>query len=705
MKTSPLAAVPLAAAGRNAPTLFSRRLLSWRKIGSTVLGVSLLSLAPGAASAESSATVVLSPAIAKSTLLSAMDPAKEITIQLSLPLSDSQGAHELLQHISDPKDPLFRQYITVEEFAARFGGNAADFAAVKQWAVNSQLSILHESSARTSLTVRGTVAQMERLFMTQLNNYRSAAGDEFYSASVAPTLPSEIASKIRGVVGLTGGVQKAPLYQVGKVVGEKPAAAAIGTNAGTGPGGAYAPADLRTAYSIPTFGSLVPQKVAIFEQGGIVKSDITTYETYFGLPNVTIAQTGVDGSDTGANTGTIIEVDLDIDAILGLNPSVKEIHVYVADYLEGIPFSTGLVDTFDEVATKKTAQTLSVSYGIDEVQAGDTAIQNEGDALVECETAGVTVVVSAGDDGAYGRTGTNTKPATLNAPDPGSQPLVTCVGGTSLTTSSTQQYSAEVVWNDLSTGHGATGGGVSSYWALPSYQPSSLVTPNGGSSTHRNVPDVASVADPYTGYAVYTASQGGWLTVGGTSLSAPLWAGYISILNSGLQYLEGVTTPRIGYFNPLLYTALGNSYFPAGSLYPILDGSNGDATLYGTAGYNAGANYNNCTGLGSLWGPAGYEVVLYSGTGKGKPSAPTKINVTPADTSAVISWPASTGALGYAVFVIDTASGGQSSAQFLLTKALNITVTGLTAGQTYRVAVAAVNKGGARERTRTFNTP
>ena len=669
-----------------------------------MLGVTLLSLAPGAASAESSATVALSPAIAKSTLLSAMDPAKEITIQLSLPLSDSQGAHELLQHISDPKDPLFRQYISVEEFAARFGGNAADFAAVKQWAVNNQLSIQHESSARTSLTVRGTVAQMERLFMTQLSNYRSAAGDEFYSASVTPTLPSEIASKIRGVVGLTGGVQKAPLYKVGKVIGEN---AAIRTNAGTGtgPGGAFAPSDLRTAYSIPDFGSLVPQKVAIFEQGGIVQSDITTYETHFGLPNVTIAQTGVDGSDTAANTGTIIEVDLDIDAILGLNPSVKVIHVYVADYLDNIPFSTGLVDTFDAVATNKTAQTLSVSYGIDEVQQGATAIANEGDALLECQTAGVTVLVSAGDDGAYGRTGTNTNPATLNAPDPGSQPLVTCVGGTSLTTSSTQQYVGEVVWNDLSTGHGATGGGVSSYWALPTFQPSALVTPNGGSGTNRNVPDVAAVADPFTGYAVYTASAGGWIEVGGTSLSAPVWAGYISILNAGLQYLDGVTTPRVGYFNPHLYKALGNHYSPAGSLYPILSGSNGDAAKYGTAGYNAGPNYNNCTGLGSLWGPAGYEVVLYSGAGKGKPSAPSSITVTPAATSAAISWPTVTGATGYAVFVMDNASGGQSSAQFLLTKGLNITVTGLTAGHTYRVGVAAVNKHGARQRTSSFTTP
>jgi len=699
---SPLAAAPLVVTGRNAPTLFSRRLFSWRKIGSTVLGVILLSLAPGEASAESSATVALSPAIAKSTFLSAMDPAKEITIQLSLPLSDSQGAYELLQHISDPKDPLFQQYITVEEFAARFGGNAADFAAVKQWAVNNQLSIVHESSARTSLTVRGTVAQITRLFLTQLNNYRAASGDEFYSASVAPTLPSEIASKIRGVVGLTGGVQKAPLYKVGKVIGENPEGAAIGTNAGTGPGGGFAPADLITAYSIPTFGNLVPQKIAVFEQGGIVRSDITTYESHFNLPNVKVTQIGVDGSDTKANE-TIIEVDLDIDAILGLNPSVKQIQVYVADY-KTVNFSIGLVDTFDEVATKKIAQTLSVSYGTDEVVQGTTAIANEADALVECETAGITVVVSAGDDGAYGRTGTNTFPAKLNAPDPGSQPLVTCVGGTSLTTTSTQQYTGEVVWNDLSNGHGSTGGGVSSFWALPNYQPSSLVTPNGGSSAARNVPDVGAVADPFTGYAVYDATDGGWIIVGGTSLSAPVWASYLSILNSGLQYLDGVTTPRIGFFNPLLYSALGNNYSPAGSLYPILDGSNGDAAAYGTAGYNAGPNYNNCTGLGSLWGPAGYEIVLYSGTGKGKPNAPSKINVKAADTSAVISWPASTGALGYAVFVIDTASG-QSSAQFLLTKDLNIKVTGLTAGQTYKVAVAAVNKGGARQRTRMFTTP
>jgi hypothetical protein len=171
-----------------------------------------------------------------------------------------------------------------------------------------------------------------------------------------------------------------------------------------------------------------------------------------------------------------------------------------------------------------------------------------------------------------------------------------------------------------------------------------------------------------------------------------------------LQYLNVVTTPQVGYFNTHLYKALGNNSSPAGSLYPITSGSNGDAALYGTAGYNAGPNYNNCTGLGSLWGPAGYQVVLDSGKGTPKPHAPASITVTPTDTTAVISWPKVTGATGYAVFVITTPAD-QGTAQFLVTRSPKITVTGLTSGQAYSVAVAAVNTHGAAEKTTSFTTP
>jgi subtilase family serine protease len=673
-------------------------------------GAALLLFAPCGAFAQSSATIELSPTVAKSTLLSAMDPAKEITIQLALPLSDAKGAQEFTNRISDPKDPLFRHFITVKEFAARFGGNVADFAAVKSWAVAHGLSIQHESAARTSLTVRGTVAQMESLFKTQLSNYRSPKGDEFYSASVKPTIPNELTPKIYGVVGLTGGVQKAPLYKMGKVIGENPETAGIHTDTagGTGPGGTYAPSDLKKAYQIPTFGGVIPQTVAVFEQGGIIASDLTTFESHYKLPNVTVTQTGVAGSDTNPNSQTIVEVDLDIQTIIGLNPKVKEIDVYVADYAE-VALTVGLVDTFDAVASSS-ASVLSVSYGLDEVTQGISATTNEYNALLEVVDAGISVLISAGDDGAYGRTGTETDPATLNVSDPGSQPLATCVGGTTLFTGPQQQYAGEEVWNDLGISDGATGGGISSVWPRPSNQVVRLVKYNGGSRTNRNVPDVSALANPLTGFGVYTAGAGGWIQVGGTSLSAPVWASYVSILQAGVQYVAGYTGPALGLLNGILYDTTyspfsSNFYYPAGHLSNVLDGSNGNYKLYGTAGFNAGLYYNNCTGIGSLWGPHGYQVLIDTAQ-TSPPPAVTNLTVTPSATSAEITWTKAKGAHGYAVFV-DQLSGSNLTftAQTLVTKGNSVTVKGLVSGGTYIVFVASVKTTGSKQTDVQFTTP
>jgi subtilase family serine protease len=673
--------------------------VSWRQWAIACVGiVTSLTFAPCGAFAQPKSTMEISPSVAKSTLLSAMDPAKEITIQLALPLSDPKGEKEFTQSVANPKDPLFHHFITVQEFAARFGGNAADFAAVKAWAVANQLTILHESSIRTSLTVRGTVAKLQTLFKTQLSNYKSANGDEFYSASVTPSIPDEIASKIYGVVGLTGGVQKAPLYKMGMVLGETPRTAGIHTDSvgGSGPGGTYAPKDLKTAYQIPTFGDVTPQTVAVFEQGGIVKDDITTFEKHYGLPAVPVTVTGVGGSDTKPNDGTIIEVDLDIQTIIGINPSVKKIQVYVADY-NTTPFSIGLVDTFDAVAASP-PDVLSVSYGTDEVTQGGVAIQNEAAALAAAIDAGVAVVISAGDDGAYGRTGTDSKPATLNVSDPGSQPDATCVGGTTLFTGPGAQYYGEEVWNDLGIGDGATGGGVSVYQELPFYQDdyshdtSSLVTLNGGSATARNVPDVAALADPLTGVGVYTKAAGGWVQIGGTSLSAPIWAAYLSIVNAGFDYLYNFkAAPEVGNFDGVLYYTATNYYTtnyssPAGALYPVLDGSNGNLDLYGAAGFNAGEYYNNCAGLGSLWGPYAFQLLTLVAGDTAPPAVIVK--AVPATTSAKISWDKSAGATGYVVFAQLYEYNGNIGeyqatygAQTTITKTTDAELKGLLANQ------------------------
>jgi len=87
-------------------------------------------LTAGAIPAATAATINLSPMVAKSTALSAVDTGKEINVILSLPLGDSAGAAQFVQRVSNPKDALYHKYITPQEFAARYGANAADYAAV-----------------------------------------------------------------------------------------------------------------------------------------------------------------------------------------------------------------------------------------------------------------------------------------------------------------------------------------------------------------------------------------------------------------------------------------------------------------------------------------------------------------------------------------------------------------------------------------------
>jgi subtilase family serine protease len=707
-------------AGRIAPARFLGHAVSWRRLETTTLGIAaMLLLAPCGAFALSDATLALSPTVAKSTLLSAMDPAQEIIIQFTLPLSDRQGAEDLAKHVSTPKDALYHHYITAQEFAARFGANAADYATVRAWAVANGLSIVHEATARTSLTLRGTVAQVQRLFKTQLNYFKTPAGDQFYSASVAPTIPSELVSKIQALVGLTGGVQKAALYKIGKTLGEAPETSGVRTDTagGTGPGGSYGASDLRQAYQIPTFGGASGQTVAVFEDSSIFASDYNKYLSQNKLPKIKLTQIPVDQPDVGAPNGDQVEAVLDVDMIAAINPDVKLIQVYVAPATDTIAqFSTDLIDVCDAVGQAFSAtgapQTLSVSYGLDELQIvnGGGDINAEASALVELADVGVTVLASAGDQGAYGRTGTESFPATLNVGDPGSQIWVTSVGGTSLFTGPQHQYGGETVWNDLGLGDGATGGGVSAGWELPPfdfYQAQELVTFNGGSGSFRNVPDVAAVGDPLTGVGIYVkaAPFNGWVQIGGTSVSAPIWAGYVSILNAAAQSLQ---IGNVGFFNPALYFSATdffseNYFIPAalGLWYPVLDGTNGSFNLYGTSGFEAGQYYNNCTGLGSLFGPYAYQYLTSL-----EPDSslnPTNLAAKPAKTSAKITWTPVTGATGYVVYLDvvipengppPTEFGLTGSAQTTITNKSTITLKGLTATGWYAVFVAAVNNSG-----------
>jgi kumamolisin len=232
------------------------------------------------------------------------------------------------------------------------------------------------------------------------------------------------------------------------------------------------------------------------------------------------------------------------------------------------------------------------------------------------------------------------------------------------------------------------------------------VTTNGGSSTYRNVPDVGAVGDPFTGVGVYSKINGGWIQIGGTSLSAPIWGGYISILNAGSQYLFGKS---IGFFNPTLYGIgflLGIGYGnPSNYLFPVPDGTNGDPALYGgVAGFSAGYGYTDCTGSGTIWGGHFAAQVLTANKGKGKaPAGFVFFFPKLTETTAEFRWTNADLADGYVFELVGPGPIANTTTGFV-TKKRVLTITNLTPKTNYTLNAYAVNKSGATQETEFFTT-
>ncbi len=548
--------------------------MSLRQILLATLPIAAFAVSP--ALAANSDVFALSPA-PSGVALSAVDDATPMRVILSLPLRDEAGARAYGEAVSTPGNALYGHFLTPAEFGARFGGDATAYEALRNWAASAGLSVGPRLDSRAEISLGGTAAQFASLFGTHFEKFATPRGDG-YTVTNTPSLPAALAGRVDGVIGLTSQAK------LGLLIRQPHVHADVGTGVN---GSGYAPADLKTAYDIPAQKGSGTEVIAIFEQDGYKQSDLTTFETAYKLPNVANAPVSINGSTTGVTgNGAEIEADLDIEMVIGLNPAVKDILVYI-DSKDS--FQTALLDGINKVAQDKMATVFSISYGQDESMQGTPAIKAEGKALIQLQTQGITVFASSGDQGASGRTGSG-----LHAPDPGSQPLLTSVGGTDLKTKTGEVYAGEVVWNTEAQQGAATGGGVSSVWAIPTWQVVngvSVAKANGGSSTMRNVPDIAAVADDINSpVSIYGSDFGGWLGIGGTSVSAPVWASWATIFN-GDRIVHGKA--RLGFLNPLLYS-LGEKET---HFHDVKIGNN---KAPGGPGYTAGKGYDNCTGWGSI---------------------------------------------------------------------------------------------------------
>ncbi len=521
-------------------------------------------------------------AIAHSRLLGRVGSAQTVSLALTLPLRNQAALTDLIARLSTPGDPLYGHYLTPAEFTVRFGPTASDYAAVAASAKQHGLTVTGTHPNRLILDVSGPASAVESAFGLRLQRYVNANGREFYAPNAGPALPAGMAGRVSGVVGLDNALR---LHSHLHPALLNPALTA---RSGSGSDGGLTPSDIKTAYSLPATGGLngAGQTIALYELDGYTPSDIAAYESAYGLPAVPLQNILVDGA-TGAAGDSADEVTLDIELAQALAPNLSRILVYETPNTNN---TQQYLDGYNRIATDDLAKQISTSWGGAEDQSHSALITGENPIFQEMAAQGQSIFAVTGDFGAYD------DGSTLSVDDPASQPYVTGVGGTTLTTNGTGgTYAGESAWglpynvNDPQSGGGefgvGGGGGFSTTWPAPSYQSALPSAP-----AMRSVPDVALDSDPETGYSVY---YGGSFTVyGGTSAAAPLWAGFTALVNQ--QRAAGGKAP-VGFLNPAIYQ-IGASAAYTANFHDVTSGNN----LY----YPALPGYDNATGWGSFIGSA-----------------------------------------------------------------------------------------------------
>ena len=486
-----------------------------------------------------------------------------LNLAIGLPLQNQQELQTLLKQIYDPASPDYRHYLTPEQFTQRFGPSEKDYQAVMDFAKARGLTVTATHPNRMILDVEGVVTDIENVFRVTMRTYRHPSeARTFYAPDAEPSL--DLPVPILHISGLDNYFIPHPKYHVmpaGKTANAAP-------NAGSGPGGAYAAGDFRAAYVPGTSLTGAGQTVGLLQFDGFYTNDIAAYVTQFGLPNIPVQVIPIDGGVTTPGSGNT-EVCLDIETVMSMAPGVSKIYVYEA------PNPSPWVDILSRMANDNLSKQLSCSWG------GGGPDPTSEQVFQQMAAQGQSFFNACGDGDAY------TGPVGF----PADSPHITQVGGTTLTTSGPGgSYVSETVWN-RNNGIG-TGGGLSTYYSIPSYQQGINMTTNQGSTTMRNIPDVALTAEN-----VYvTSGNGGGGSVGGTSCAAPLWAGFTALVN---QQAAANSRPSVGFINPAIYT-IGQGASYSSNFHDTTTGNNFKSSS--PTKFPAVPGYDLCTGWGSPTG-------------------------------------------------------------------------------------------------------
>lgn len=575
-----------------------------------------------------------------------------LSLAIGLPLRNQAELTNLLTDLYNPASPNFHKYLTPEEFTARFGPTEEEYQAVRDFARSNGFAVTETYSNRLVLDVEAPAADVERAFQVTLRTYRHPTEPrDFYAPDTEPSVPTNM--PVVDMWGLSDFSRPRPMARKMDLLSVRP----LG---GSGPSGYYAGDDFRRAYVPDTTLTGAGQSVGLLQFSDYYRVDITNYQNTIGRTNYVTLTDVIVGSrrPTRANNA---EVALDIETAIAMAPGLSKVIVYEIR-------SVNPSSILNKMATDNLAKQLSSSW----VWSGGPSATTDN-IFQQMAAQGQSFFQASGDYDAY--TGSQSLDDPNLTVSPVDSPYLTSVGGTTLTMSgSGVAWSSETVWNYHGFGgtsaNTGSGGGISTYYAIPAWQTNVSMAANSGSTTWRNIPDVALTADGV--YVAYdNGSSGGFA---GTSCAAPLWAGLCALINQQSVAVNGTT---VGFLNPALYAiAAGSNY--ANCFHDVTTGNNVGTNTPGL--FNATPGYDLCTGLGTPKGTALINALV--------PSAPL-----------VFTSPTNRTVTGGATAVFSGTAGGASPLAYRwLFNGTNLPVGGNVSGNasnTLSITAAASNNAGS----------
>ncbi len=514
---------------------------------------------------------------------------RQLRMRITFAISNRPALDRLLSEQRDFGSPNYRHWLTPGEFAKRFGVRRSDFDAVSTWLRSRGFKIVSARLVRRYIEFTGPVSLVERVFKVAIATFGS--GDSYANVG-DPSVPARFLGVIGSIDGLDNFRHSMPLVRRRQSPPEGSSRAHNNLAAPqtiVGGAKAFGPSDLRTFYDEnPLLGNGITGAggdcIAITGDSDYLDAAVSKFDTQFGLPASNITRVVGGGSNKGINSDET-EALLDLEWSHAVAPGAAQRYYFSA---------AGLTDAISSAISDDVCGAINISFSF--CGASDSFYTAMDSLFSQAAAQGQSVFISSNDQGAAGLVLNSQGNAcvtgsTRNVSELAASPNATGVGGT--------QYSPtwngsgndtgsvpENVWDDSI---GASGGGASAIFSKPAYQTGPGVPADG----HRDVPDLAMIASPDLPGVFLGGDSSGKAVIdccwGGTSLSAPIWAGISKLLSQQAG-------ARVGNINSRVYALAASSGASAG----LRDVTAGTNTFNQVTGFPAGTGYDQSTGLGTV---------------------------------------------------------------------------------------------------------